>query len=244
YKYDTDKTLTQLQLIGENNQYIGVINWFAVHPTSMNNTNKLVTSDNVGYASILLEKELNPEATIGKGKIVACFASSNLGDSSPNTNGPKCEYSGMPCDILTSSCPPSEGACFATGPGKNQFESCKIIATKLFEGAKRLIDKRAGREITGHVKYVHQFIDMSTAQVQFFNLTKNASETVSGCSPAMGYSFAAGTTDGPGVMDFTQGTTTDNPLWNAVRNFLAPPTEADIICQAPKPILLATGRVN
>lgn len=60
----------------------------------------------------------------------------------------------------------------------------------------------------------------------------------------MGYSFAAGTTDGPGVFDFTQGTTTDNPLWNTVRNFLAHPTEEDIRCQAPKPILLATGRVK
>lgn len=45
-------------------------------------------------------------------------------------------------------------------------------------------------------------------------------------------------------MDFTQGTTTDNPLWNAVRNFLGQPTEEDILCQAPKPILLATGRVK
>lgn len=45
-------------------------------------------------------------------------------------------------------------------------------------------------------------------------------------------------------MDFTQGTTTDNPLWNTVRNFLAPPTEEDIQCQSPKPILLATGRVK
>lgn len=45
-------------------------------------------------------------------------------------------------------------------------------------------------------------------------------------------------------MDFTQGTTTDNPLWNAVRNFLAHPTKEDLKCQAPKPILLATGRVK
>lgn len=112
YKYDTDKTLTQLQFIGKNNELIGAINWFAVHPTSMNNTNKLVTSDNVGYASILLEKHLNPGATVGQGNIVAAFASANLGDSSPNTNGPKCEFSGMPCDIMTSSCPPSEGAWF------------------------------------------------------------------------------------------------------------------------------------
>lgn len=60
----------------------------------------------------------------------------------------------------------------------------------------------------------------------------------------MGYSFAAGTTDGPGAFDFTQGTLTDNPLWNTVRNFLAHPTPEDIQCQAPKPILLATGRVT
>lgn len=62
--------------------------------------------------------------------------------------------------------------------------------------------------------------------------------------PAMGYSFAAGTTDGPGAFDFTQGTITDNPLWNTVRNFLAHPTPEDIQCQAPKPILLPTGRVK
>lgn len=60
----------------------------------------------------------------------------------------------------------------------------------------------------------------------------------------MGYSFAAGTTDGPGAFDFRQGTITDNPLWNAVRDFLAPPTEEDVKCQSPKPILLATGRVK
>lgn len=60
----------------------------------------------------------------------------------------------------------------------------------------------------------------------------------------MGYSFAAGTTDGPGLNDFNQGTLTTNPLWNIVRDFLATPTEEDKECHAPKPILLATGRVT
>ena len=75
-------------------------------------------------------------------------------------------------------------------------------------------------------------------------VSRKKSLQVSGCLPAMGYSFAAGTTDGPGAFDFTQGTTTDNPLWNTVRDFLAQPTKDDIRCQAPKPILLATGRVK
>lgn len=60
----------------------------------------------------------------------------------------------------------------------------------------------------------------------------------------MGYSFAAGTTDGPGAFDFTQGTTSGNPLWNLVRDFLAMPSREDMECQKPKPILLATGRAT
>lgn len=58
----------------------------------------------------------------------------------------------------------------------------------------------------------------------------------------MGYSFAAGTTDGPGAFDFRQGTTSDNPLWNAVRDFIAEPSQQDIACHGQKPILIATGR--
>lgn len=58
----------------------------------------------------------------------------------------------------------------------------------------------------------------------------------------MGYSFAAGTTDGPGAMDFRQGTTSDNPFWNAVRDFMAEPSPQDIACHGKKPILIATGR--
>ena len=55
------------------------------------------------------------------------------------------------------------------------------------------------------------------------------------------YSFAAGTTDGPGMFNFAQGTTTSNPFWDRVRDFLSEPTQAEMDCQAPKPILLNTG---
>lgn len=59
----------------------------------------------------------------------------------------------------------------------------------------------------------------------------------------MGYSFAAGTTDGPGAFDFKQGTVTDNPLWNMVRDFLSKPSKEQTSCQGIKPILLNTGEV-
>lgn len=221
YEHDTDKTLTQLTFIGADNERIGVLNWFAVHPTSMNNTNKLVSSDNVGYAAVLFEKQLNPGSYVGHGKVVTAFASANLGDSSPNINGPKCEYSGLPCDLLTSTCRPNEGACFASGPGRDQFESCKIIGARIYHGANELLERNTARELSGPINYIHQFIDMSTAKAKFLNTTNNQFEEVRrfiltlkstcrlvcftlivhlkqvrGCSPAMGYSFAAGTTDG------------------------------------------------
>lgn len=60
----------------------------------------------------------------------------------------------------------------------------------------------------------------------------------------MGYSFAAGTIDGPGSFSFRQGTTSANPMWNVVRNLLATPTNEDIKCHGAKPILLATGHVS
>lgn len=66
YKHNVDKILTQMQFTGPDNKPRGVINWFAVHPTSMNNTNHLVSSDNVGYASILFEQMMNNDAMIGK----------------------------------------------------------------------------------------------------------------------------------------------------------------------------------
>jgi len=80
---------------------IGVLNWFAVHGTSLNNTNTLMSGDNKGYASYALEEYINKEQNVGRGgenidspslngrRFVAAFASTNLGDVSPNTAGPK-----------------------------------------------------------------------------------------------------------------------------------------------------------
>ena len=66
YEHDVDKIMTQLQFTAADGRPLGVINWFAVHPTSMNNTNRLVSSDNMGYASLLFEKHMNKNAKMGK----------------------------------------------------------------------------------------------------------------------------------------------------------------------------------
>lgn len=65
------------------------------------------------------------------------------------------------------------------------------------------------------------------------------------CKPAMGYSFAAGTTDGPGAFDFIQGSTRSSFFWDAVSGLLLKrPSLQQKSCQAPKPILLDTGEMH
>ena len=56
---------------------MGVINWFAVHPTSMNSTNHLISGDNKGLASQLLERHVNPKHQLSgtvsiKGSLIYC----------------------------------------------------------------------------------------------------------------------------------------------------------------------------
>lgn len=242
YKDNTDKKLIQLRFMDRNNQRVlGAFNWFAVHATSMNNTNRFISSDNVGYASMLLEKEYNADDIVGKGSFVGAFCSSNLGDVSPNIMGPKCQRTGLPCDLSTSSCPDKD-LCVASGPGRNIFESTKIIGSRIYKGASRLLVSRDGHEITGTVNFIHQFIDMPKQKVTYYDPHTRIYQNFTGCLPAMGYSFAAGTTDGPGAFDFAQGTTSDNPFWNTVRDFIAEPSADDIACHQKKPILIATGR--
>jgi neutral ceramidase len=239
---DTDKRMFLLQFISKTSKAIlGVLNWFAVHGTSMNNTNTLVSGDNRGYASYMLEKYVNGEdSEVGKGKFVAAFASTNLGDVSPNTNGAKCIDTGLPCDGVSSSCNGRCEKCIAFGPGTNgdNFESTQIIGNKQYEFAKALM-ANVTEEIDGVIDYRHSFVDMSK-----LNVTLADGSVVTLCRASMGYSFAAGTTDGPGMFGFTQGTTTGNPFWDKVSSFLSKPTQEEIDCQAPKPILLNTGDID
>ncbi|CAL7938819.1 unnamed protein product [Xylocopa violacea] len=243
YKYDVDKILTQIKFIGADDRPLGVINWFAVHPTSMNNTNHLVSSDNVGYASILFEKTVNRDSLVGQGPFVAAFASTNLGDVSPNTRGPKCEFSGKNCSEQYT-CPGKKEMCFASGPGRDMFESTSVIANKIFKESWRLWQYGDTKEVIGPLRVVHRYVNMAEQTAEYYNETTRRTEQVHGCEPAMGYSFAAGTIDGPGSFAFEQGTTSANPLWNVVRNLLAAPTAEDVECHGAKPILLATGRMN
>ncbi|RWS16014.1 neutral ceramidase-like protein [Dinothrombium tinctorium] len=244
YKHNTDKTMSILKFVDSSGKPMGVLSFFAVHCTSMNNTNKLITGDNKGYASMLFEKEMNPGSFPGKGPFVAAFANANEGDVSPNIMGPRCINTGDRCDIHTSTCeskePRNQGflqneKCIAFGPGSDMFESTRIIGNRQYKKAKELFDT-ATEPVKGPTSFIHQYIDMSNVTIVLPN-----NKIVHTCKSAMGVSFAAGTTDGAGAFDFRQGATKSTPVWNIVRNFLKRPTPEMEKCHHPKPILVATG---
>ena len=70
----------------------------------MNNTNGLISGDNKGLASQLMEHDMNPGKLPHQVEFVAACAQANEGDVSPNTRGPHCIDTGLPCDSEHSTC--------------------------------------------------------------------------------------------------------------------------------------------
>jgi neutral ceramidase len=237
---DTDKTMTQLMITAASGQDLGVLNWFAVQGTSMNSSNHLISGDNKGYASYLMEKQYNGNESLpGRGSFVAAFASTNLGDASPNTAGSRCVDTGLPCDFTASTCNGQMKLCVGSGPGHNMWDSTEIIGRKQFEMAVNLLHSSNTTVLEAEVSFRHSFVDFSN-----LNITLDNGDMVSTCPAALGYGFAAGTTDGPGTWNFQQGANSSNPFWDVLSHFLSIPTEEQTKCHSPKPILLNTGLLS
>ena len=83
--------------------------------------------------------------------------------------------------------------CVASGPGRDMFESTKIIGDLQYQKARELFNS-ANEEITGEIEYIHQNVNMTEGLFEYENGT-----TFQTCIAALGYSFAAGTTDGEGA---------------------------------------------
>ncbi|GAA0144164.1 hypothetical protein LIER_04680 [Lithospermum erythrorhizon] len=175
-------------------------------------------------------------------KFVAAFCQSNCGDVSPNVLGSFCIDTGLPCDFNSSTCGGKNELCYGRGPGyPDEFESTRIIGDRQFRKAVEVFNE-ASEQLRGKIDYRHTYIDFSKLDVTISS--ENGSEVVRTCPAAMGFSFAAGTTDGPGAFDFTQGDDQGNAFWRLVRNVLKTPGEEQVDCQSPKPILLDTGEMK
>lgn len=244
YEHDVDKIMTQLQLTSASNKPLGILNWFPVHGTSMLGNNTQISGDNKGVAAHLTEQHMRSRGHVD---FVAGFSQANVGDTSPNINGAYCEDTGLPCSFERSLCSNNKSeACHGRGPyfGLNDAgrRSSYEIGKRQYEAARWLADTPdQGTWIQGPIRSYHTYRDFSQ---QTFMLPNGS--VASTCSAALGYSFAAGTTDGPGAFDFKQNSRSPdaNPVWALVSKALHAPTEEQIACQAPKPILLDVGATH
>ena len=256
YEYDVDKNMTMLRFTrAGDGLHLGVLTWFPVHGTSMYENNTLISGDNKGVAAYLFEKDVefppdDPYTNPFTNQFVAGFSQANVGDTTPNVLGAWCEDgSGEMCNFEDSTCGGRNEPCHGRGPNftvKDQgATSCFEIGRRQFSAAKSLYDSldQVGTPIQGStVQSFHAFQDFSNFTFELPN-----GSTVTTCPAALGYSFAAGTSDGPGAFDFKQnnsGAPDANPLWAVVSGFLKEPDEQQKACQYPKPILLDVGQID
>ncbi|MCE9669103.1 neutral/alkaline ceramidase [Myxococcus stipitatus] len=135
YSSDVDTRMTLVRLSRPDGSDIGLINWFAVHATSMGNTHHFISGDNKGLASSLFEKTHDAGDTF-----VAAFAQSNEGDVTPNILGG------------------------TNGGGADDFEDTELSARRQYDFATRLW-AQATTPLTGGVDYRHTFVKMDAVDV-------------------------------------------------------------------------------
>ena len=112
-----DPEMTVLKFT-QSGKEVGMISWFAVHPTSLSNSYQHNSSDNKGFAALKFER-LKNSTYEAEGSFVAAFANTNAGDMSPNLNLP-------PVNDLNEN---------STGPGENEEDSANIIGNRQYEKA-------------------------------------------------------------------------------------------------------------
>ncbi|EEH08915.1 neutral ceramidase [Histoplasma capsulatum G186AR] len=251
YTSDVDKTMTLLKFDRLADQKtIGILTFYPVHGTSLFGNNTLVAGDNKGVAAYLFERSVKGDVEYAD-DFVAGFSQSNVGDTSPNTLGAWCEDgSGLRCTFKESTCGGKTTGCHGRGPYFREMDqgtkSCFENGRRQFSAAKDLVVKMKSTSVKIHgadsVAAFHTFKDFSNFTFRSpLDAGRGDLET---CYASLGFSFAAGTTDGPGVFDFTQNATggsTKNPFWYFARDLLHAPSEKQKKCQEPKTILLDVG---
>jgi len=218
YAANTDKSMVLLKFVTSTGKEIGVLNWFAVHPTSLGNTNRLISGDNKGYASYLFEKAMgtNYAAT---GTFVAAFAQTNSGDVSPNI------YWGYP-------------------NGTDDYSHMLTIGERQYQKAITLYDS-ATTALSGSVDFRYQNVDFSNEIITsaFMPSGMGGGNT---CTAAIGVSMLAGSTEDGKGLDIPEGITYpyDISILGTVFPWSFTILPEDQACHAEKPIILPMGRIR
>jgi neutral ceramidase len=200
--------------IERDGRLVGAVNWFATHGTSMTNKNRLISSDNKGYAAYAWERlehgvdylSAEPPSFIG------AFAQTNAGDMSPNLNRRP-----------------------GSGPTENEFDNTRIIGTRQYGAAAALAG--SGFELTGGLDTRLTYIDLTDFAVDAAFCPDGRPHRTSGPYAAAGQ--IAGTDEGKGFAGFRQGRNPVIDSLSAQVAYRASPRLRD--SQAPKGLVLPRG---
>jgi neutral ceramidase len=197
---------------------VGLLDFFATHGTSMTPSNHLISADNKGYASHLVEAGRFGVDWAHRGRFVAAFAQTNAGDMSPNLR---------------------DGG--AKGPTDDEFANTRIIGKLQADKALELFDN-ATEVLSGPIAARGHYVDFSNVTVSGAYTPDGATHTT--CTGALGQNFTAGAEDGPGPPIVSEGDLSTNLLLLAA-GIVVSPTPAEVrTCQAPKQVFLGTGSQN
>ena len=210
YSSSIDKKMTLLKFISQDDD-IGMLNWFSVHPTSMTYYNRLISGDHKGYAAQAFEQRQKGD------RFVAAFAQSAPGDVTSNLN-------------LNN-----------TGPGIDDFSSTKIIGDRQLEVALSLFagaNERLSGKIDHRQLYVdlsnYEVRDEFTGAGQQTTCPSAYGYSFAGGSTEDGgghFLFREGMTEQNFFFDLLIGWITGTKA----------PSQSALACQRPKPILWDTG---
>jgi neutral ceramidase len=214
---DPQTTLLRIEREGRT---VGAINWFATHNTSMTNRNRLISSDNKGYAAYYWERVVegvdNLSAADSLPQFIGAFAQTNAGDMSPNLN----LHPG-------------------SGPTEDEFENTRIIGRRQYDAASAQAASD-GVDVRGPLKARLLYVDLAHVTVRPSFTGDGLVHSTSG--PAGGSaSFAGAWVDGPGFPGFREGR---NPWWDWPSRAAYRVSPALRDSQAPKGIVLPGGLLN
>lgn len=237
---NVDKRFLQLSLLRKNGNAAGVLNWFAVHPTSMGNHDLMISADNKGWASLRFERIMDTQYSAdesntpdGADNFVAAFAQTDEGDTIPDlfvfdadTSGGNGPGQGVPYAKRGGSNEPYEFN--EAGYQLGQPEASAISGTKQLAQALREFGK--GDALSGPVDYRFFYADFSadaiTDPVILAGLQADGSPDAlyagdkTTCKTALGFGFAAGGVNGPGpgAAGFTCANDAPSPYKDEIRN--------------------------
>jgi neutral ceramidase len=175
YPADTDNEMLLLkftkQISSGQHLPVGVLNWYAIHPTDRGQQNRRVCGDNKAFASFLFEKAMISSS--GPEPFVAAFANANAGDVSGNVG-----YSPKHNDI--------DDLQHMAQHGSLQYRTAKKLFDSASDGLSGSSDAQGNYK--GGIDYRYKYVDMSNIPIE-----DPAGKRT--WPAALGLSFAAGSTE-------------------------------------------------